>query len=265
MVNILVMKNIKNRFRLFKINPATYFLILTFLMTGLIKNILLIYFIVVFHELGHIVAIKSFGIKIEKVEIYPMGGVTTVDKKINYSINKELIVASMGLIFQIILGWIFSYFRSSGLILDGTLRLFKTYNRAIFMFNLIPIIPLDGEKIVRCLLEKFLAYKLSFYVGLIISGISLVFFISYNQIYSVNNYLIVGFLIFKIGEEWKNFRFRYWRFLMEKNLGDFKYKRFKYHKKKNLDYLKKETYHYFKDKDSYISEKKILGKKFDFK
>ena len=67
MANISAMKNIKN---LFNINIATYFLILTFCFTGLIKNIILIYIIVIFHELGHILIIKILRYKIIKIDIY---------------------------------------------------------------------------------------------------------------------------------------------------------------------------------------------------
>ena len=133
------------------------------------------------------------------------------------------------------------------------------------IFNLIPMIPLDGYIIIKGFLEIFFSYKKAFYISSIISVFSMGLFITYNEVFSLNNYLIISFLIFKLVKEIKNFRFLYWRFLMERYLDNFKYKKIKYHKKNNLDKLKKETYHYFRENNSYISEKKILAKKFDFK
>jgi len=88
---------------LLKVNLATYFLILTFLFTGLIKNIILIYLIVIFHEIGHLFIIKLLKYEIIRIDIYPMGGVTKVNKKINTSIRDELLISVFGIIFQIIL------------------------------------------------------------------------------------------------------------------------------------------------------------------
>ena len=90
MANLLAMKNI---WHLFNINISTYILILSFLVTGLIKNIILIYFIVLFHELGHIFIIKILGYKILRVDIYPSGGVTRIDKPINTKLSHDMLIA----------------------------------------------------------------------------------------------------------------------------------------------------------------------------
>ena len=119
------MKNIKH---LFNIHISTYFLILSFLFTGLIKNIILIYIIVIFHELGHIFIIKLLGYKVLKVNIYPSGGVTEIDKKINTKITHDLLIASFGVVFQIILFFLFTLFHSFSFIRTNTYLLFLSYN-----------------------------------------------------------------------------------------------------------------------------------------
>lgn len=253
------MKNIKV---LFKINPATYILILTFLFTGLIKNIILIYLIVIFHELGHIFIIKLLGYKIEKVEIYPMGGVTVVSKKINTSIIHELLIASFGIIFQIVLALIFFAIFKANFISNNTYQLFRNYNKTIMVFNMLPIIPLDGYVFLRSLIEIILPYKRAFYFSFAISIIACIFFITYNELYSLNNYLIISFLIYKICVSFKNFKFEYLKFQLERFLNDIKYHKIKYENKRNLDLLKKDTYHYFKDENRIYSEKTLLARKF---
>ena len=252
----------KNIWPLFKINSATYILILTFLLTGLIKNIILIYLIIIIHELGHIMMIKLLKYDIIKVEIYPMGGVTTIKKDINSKVINDFLIAIMGIIMQIILFFLFIIFFKNNLISLNTFNLFKSYNKTIILFNLIPIIPLDGYHILRSINELFFSFKTSFYLSLIISIISLILFIIKTGIFSLNNYLVISFLIYKIIYEYKNFKFIHLEFLLERLLKDLKFNKIKYNHQVNLDYLKKDTYHYFKTNDKVYSEKEVLNNKF---
>jgi len=254
------MKNIKN---LFKVNLATYFLILTFLFTGLIKNIILIYLIVIIHELGHIFIIKILKYKIIKVDIYPMGGVTTINKKINSGIKQELLISIFGIIFQIILGLIFFLIYKNNLISTNTYELFLNYNKTIIIFNMLPIIPLDGYIFLRSIWELIFPYKKAFYISFIISIIFILLFITFNTLYSLNNYLIISFLIFKIIITFKNFKYEKYKFLIERHLFNFKYKKISYENGNDLGLLKKDTFHYFKNADKVESEKKLLAKMFD--
>ena len=252
----------KNTKHLFNIHLSTYFLVLSFLFTGLIKNIILIYLIVIFHELGHIFIIKILGYKIVKVDIYPSGGLTTINKKINTKIFHDILIASFGITFQIILYLIFYLLFKMSWIREGTYLLFQTYNTTILIFNLLPIIPLDGYQILRCIGELIFPYKKAFRISAIISVVFIIFFITFNQIFSLNNYLIVTFLIYKMITELKNFKYQNYRFELERVLYNFKYHHIKNEKKPNLNLLKKDTYHFFKTNNTYISEKKLLEKKY---
>lgn len=246
----------------FNINLATYFLILSFLITGLIKNIILIYIIVLFHELGHIFIIKLLKYQIIKVEIYPMGGITTINKKINTPLKHELLISIFGIIFQNILTILFYIFFKLNFISLNTYSLFNNYNLTILIFNLLPIIPLDGHIFLKSLIEFIFPFKKSFYLSFIISIIFIILFITYNEIFSLNNYLIISFLIYKLIIELKDFKYKYLKFQLERHLFDINYNKIKYENKTDLSKLKKDTYHYFKDKEEIISEKKILSKKF---
>lgn len=257
---ILVMMSTKIKF---KINIATYFLILSFLFTGFIKNIILIYAIVVFHEMGHVFIIKILKYEIEEVTIYPMGGITKINKNVNTPLKHEFLIAIFGIFFQLILEFIFKHFFYFNLITPKTYELFTTYNKIIMLFNLIPIIPLDGYMLVRSFLEIFLSFKLAFYVSFIISIIFIIAFITYNTVYSLNNYLMISFLGYKIINTYRDFKYAYERFLLERYLGDFKYFKIKHERSSNLNLLKKDTYHYFKKKNSIVSESRLLKEKYE--
>lgn len=259
MVNLLVMKSI---WHLFNIHISTFFLILSFLVTGLIKNIILIYFIVLFHELGHIFIIKILGYKILRVDIYPSGGVTRIDKPINTKLSHDMLIAVFGIFFQVLLYFIFFVLHLFSVIRSSTYELFYTYNTTILIFNLLPIIPLDGYQFLRSIWEILFPYKKAFKISFVVSIIFILCFITYNHLFSLNNYLIISFLIYKIIIEFKNFKYQHNRFLLERYLNDLPYQKIKNEKKVDLSLLKKDTYHYFKKDNTYVSEKSLLKQKY---
>jgi stage IV sporulation protein FB len=260
MATILIMKNILTKF---KVNNVTYFLFLVYLITGHIKNIILIFLIIIIHECGHIFFLKLFHYKIISVEIFPFGGITKTSKLINTPINKDILVYSAGFIFQIILLIIFNLLFKINLITKYTFNLFNYYNYSILIFNILPIRPLDGGEILRLILERNLPFKRVEQITIYLSTIFLIIFFLVNIKFNLNNYIIISFIFIKIIELTKNINYVYNKFLLERHIYNISYSKIKNEKIQNLELLKKETFHYFKDKDKYISEKKLLERKFD--
>lgn len=206
--------------------------------------------------------IKKFNEKIIQVDIYPMGGITKVDKKINTKISEELLIAISGIGAQIILGLIIFVIHNFNLISINTYNLFCSYNKTILLFNMIPIIPLDGYIIVRSLLEVVMPFKKSFYISFIISIVFMAGFVTINEKLSLNNYLIISFLIYKMINQVKDFKLEFLKFQLERHLFKIKYQKIKNEPKIDLNLLKKDTYHFFKANNTYVGEQKILEKKF---
>lgn len=246
------MKNILSKF---KINNYTYLFLLLCYFCGYIKNISIIFFICIIHELGHILFIKLFKYKVISIEILPFGGFTTIDKKINSSINKDLIIAFGGVFFQIILGILIYIFKNYFNII--TYNLIIKYNIVLIIFNLIPIIPLDGNNIVHLFLEKIFSYHLSYYLNFIISIISLIVFGIINYVYKLDNYFIITFLIYKLFNYLKNYKYIKKRFLLERYLYNLDYNKID-NNTKDLKDLKKGVLHYFKENNKYIKEKQKI-------
>ena len=251
------MMNILNKFH---INFYTYIFIFLCFISGYIKNILIIFFICIIHELGHIFFIYLFNYKIKKVEIFPFGGYTTVDKLLNTSINKDLIISMGGILFQFIFSIILLFLKN--ILNIYTYDLFVYYYKVLMIFNLLPIIPLDISMFLIHILEKHFSYRISYLSNFYISSFLLLIFILVNYLYNYDNYFIVLFLIYSIFIYFKNYKYFINRFLLERYLYDNKYSKIEYHTK-NINDLKKETYHYFDDDNSYISERKKLQNLFD--
>ena len=244
--------------KIIKVNALTlYFLLLLFL-CGFIKIGLIIFFIVIFHELGHVFFIKLFKYKIIDITIYPFGGIIKTDKDINTPPNKELLISSGGIIAQIIL-FIIIYFLPISIL---TKEILYKYNLSIMFFNILPIIPLDGSIIINSLLNKVFSYKLSYYLYIIISIIFTIIYLLFNYWYSINNYLIVSLFIIKTYYAIKNYKYLKTRFLLERYLNKYDYKYIST-KTGNLDILKLDTYQYFREQDHIVSEYKKLQEKFD--
>lgn len=241
--------------KIIRVSNTTLYLLFILFLCGYIRVGITIFLIVLIHEVGHVLVCLLFGYKIKSVTLYPFGGLTRVEKDINTSPYKELILASAGLFMQIILYVValsFGYKNS----------LFYKYNKSIFLFNLLPIIPLDGSVIVYSLLNIFTTFKNSYKAYIVVSIISLVIYIIINYKYSLNNYLIVSIFIYKIYEGIKNYKYVYNRFLVERYLKKYHFKYIST-REGDLDILKIDTYQYFKNGGKITSEREKLAEMFD--
>lgn len=247
----------------FKIHNSVYFILIMALLAGYIKFAFIVLLIVFFHELGHIIMIKIFDYEISSINFYPFGGVTKVNKLINSSIYKEIVINMAGIIMQVVLCLIMYLFLKIEIINSHTYQVFNYYNKSIMFFNLLPIIPLDGSNILHLLLEKCMSYQKAFYGYVFFSLIfMLIFFIGYRDLL-LNNLIIVFLLIFKLIDSLKNFKFLFNKFLLERHLFSLKYKKIVTRRDLDLNKLAKERFYFFKNGKKVYSEKTLLSKLFD--
>ena len=253
----------KTIFPKIKINHVTYFLFFTYLITGHFKNIILIFLIVIIHELGHVFFLNHYKYPIESIEILPFGGITKTNKLINTPINHDLIIYFGGFLFQILLLIIFLFLLKFNIIHENTYQLFKMYNTSILIFNILPIRPLDGGEILRLILEKRYSFYKAQKLANVLSVIFLGVFFAINIRFNLNNYVIISFMLVKVYELIKKEKYYKNKFMLERFMYTLPYHKISNEKKKNIQVLKKDTYHYFKDGAKYVSEKELLRRKFD--
>lgn len=255
MESYLNMKNI------FRIDSSTYLLMLLGLLSGYIKNVFIILIIVLIHEIGHVFFFYLFNIEIESIVIYPFGGVSKINKRIHERIYKDIFVSLGGILFQLLLFIIMYFLYKNGFIVSSTYHMFNTYNRSIILFNLIPIIPLDGSKLFFALFTKFLSFRLSYILMVIVGIISLVLFILYNCIFKINDMVIYVFLIVNLYLVFKDYKYVMNKFYLERIMYDNYYNGIV--NDSSIDNIRLDKYYYFKVGKGYINEKKyILKNKF---
>ena len=237
-----------------KIDFSTYVVILLSFLAGNFKRILLTIGIVIFHELGHVFWLKVFKVPILEVKIYPFGGITRTNKMLNYSLNKELVIALGGIFNQVILYLVFGIFYKLWFINTYTYKMFYNVNTTLIIFNLIPMIPLDGGIIFHTLLNKFMGYVYSNGVYILVSIISFILFLVVNIKGKINILLIISFLGYKLIYFVKKRKYLENKFFLERYLYDLDYDKIIYENDRNIKKLKIGKYHYF----NYLGEKKVL-------
>jgi len=107
------------------------------------------------HELGHVLAAKKLKIMVYEVELLPYGGVARMEELSKFGGAAEAAVSAAGPLTSIILALMCNLLGKFSGVFDIAFR----YNLIICIFNLVPIIPLDGGKIVRNLLVFFIGYR----------------------------------------------------------------------------------------------------------
>ena len=209
MDNMKIMKNI------FKIHPLTYLLIIISILSGRFKIISLYMLIIIFHELGHLSMGVLFNWKVDKIYIYPLGGLTKFNDLINRPLIEELLVTIMGPIFQIIITCFLKKYDQNIVLFSNTL----------LVFNLLPIVPLDGGKLLNILLYSFSPIKKSIDIAIKISYFFyILLFINILNTKSMFFIFIFFLLIFKIHEESKRKKYYLDKYILEKYLYTIKYK-----------------------------------------
>ena len=124
--------------------------------------ITLVFVTVVLHELSHSYIAKRYGIKIKRIVLIPIGGVSEMEE-IPKDPSQELRIALAGplanLIIALISFFILIIFRASlSSVLLGALYYFIVVNLLLGLFNLLPAFPMDGGRILRAFLAKRMSF-----------------------------------------------------------------------------------------------------------
>ncbi len=252
MAKYLIIKNILNKF---EFHPLYWLLLLIGCLTGYFNQILLFTIIIVVHELGHIFAATYYHWNIKKIIILPLGGITIFEDTIDKPFKEEIIVNLSGPIMQIIFTLIINYLISFN-------NDFNYYSFCILIFNMLPIYPLDGSKILNIIFNKFFPFLLSYRITLIISWLFIIisFFLTNNLML----FLGISFLIYNLIREYKRINILFKTFLLERIMYNIRYKKTRLIKGLKLEKMYRNSYHWFiVDKNKY-SETFILVKTFDF-
>lgn len=211
--------------------------------------------IIFVHEMGHYIFAILTNVKISKITIYPFGGITIFDSDLNISIVKELFVLLGGIFFQMIFFLLINKIHLYGYITNHVYKIIKNINYILISFNFLPIIPLDGGKLINIIFDVIFSYKTSIKLSLFISVIFSIVFLLLKK--STPALILFLFLIKEINIEYNNIEHKYNKFLLERYLNEYKFKKIK--KIKDKERFKREYYHIVNNE----FEEKVLYKIFN--
>jgi len=244
------MKNILNKIYF---HPIFLIVLFIFVLIGRFRFIIYFMLLILVHELGHILMSLIFKWKIDKVIILPFGGLTKYNEIINRPLIEEFLVSISGILLQMI------FYKLIYRYIDY--KYFNFINYFIIIFNLIPIYPLDGSKILNVLFNKLTNFKNSILLTVIVSYLCII--ILSLLLFNTNKllFMIFIFLFIEVNKYYKEKDLIFNKFLLERYLNDFKFKKEKVIK--NVDKMKKDYRHLFYIDNKYMTENTFLKKMFD--
>lgn len=194
-----------------KIHYTLYIFLLISFFCNLFLETIIMFSILLLHEIGHLIFLLKYKRDIYSFTIYPFGGIIKHSQNNNSSLKEDFFIYSGGVGVNIVLLFIFNILN---------LELFNSLNIGILLFNILPIYPLDGSKIVKTVLSALISFKKVLYLVLIISLLFIIFFIVVNIFYikSIYIYLLIISLLKLNFDYFKNIKKDYKIFLTSKYL-----------------------------------------------
>ena len=205
---------------------------------------------IIVHEVGHFCAASYFGWRTDKIYIYPYGGYSKFNDDINRPLKEELIILVMGPLVQII------YYCFLNIIgFDNIAQ----YHYSILLFNLMPIYPLDGGKLLNIAMSYRISYRKSYVWTIIISCVVLLFLIgvALKLFLSLSVILMCILLFYKLWISYKERVYCFNKFLLERYINKYDFKKVKV--VKNIENMKRDCKHVFKKSGIYTTERDELG------
>lgn len=186
------------------------------ILIGSYKEFIIINILIIIHELGHYLISRIFNVEVDKIYIYPLGGITKLNMDLNINPLKEFIIIIFGPLFQNIAYLILIKLFNKELVLN--------YHLGILLFNLLPIYPLDGGKLLELLFEKFIPYKKSLKLVSIISYIFILVLLLKTKYIKLNIVITIILLIILVSNEYKKINYKYNKFKLERYLKKYHFK-----------------------------------------
>lgn len=182
-----------------------YSLILLFIFSvllGIYTKFLLVLFILLAHEIGHLIFLRLFDVKIYEIKIYPFGAIIKYLDD-NLSNNKNLFIYLGGVFVNIILAMLFFNFKT-----------FRNVNILFIILNSIPVIPFDGGRVFINLFSRILPIKIvkkNFYIFSFCVGLCFFIFLLFSS--KALYFIMIGLLLLRmnylhmisIDSEYENF------------------------------------------------------------
>lgn len=166
------------------------------------KTLFFLFLMLSLHEAMHMLVAYGFGYPIEGVIVYPFG----LCAKMKYlgmgSIWKECLIILAGPSMHLLFPFLFQFFAQLAWISNAYMDYLCALNRSILIFNLLPIFPLDGGRLMQSLYHLFFRYTNAQRLTFLSSICNLSMLLYYRILTTPSALLVMGFLLFQIIMAW---------------------------------------------------------------
>lgn len=163
---------------------------------GYIFEFTILFFILLIHETGHLITALINDVKIKELNIFPLGAIIKFQYPLGIDPIKEIVISLAGPVANLILlifSWILLNFHPS----SDLINMFMEINFLLFAINILPILPLDGGRVIRGILymQGGLKFSLKYisYIGKI--TLTLLFLIGLFFTKDIFEVIVLGFLV----------------------------------------------------------------------
>lgn len=258
------MKNIYNKV---KLSPLFLLLIFLSFLSGLFKDILSLFIIIIVHEIGHVLMSLFFKWNIDKINISIYGGYVTYNENIDKPFKEEFLISISGILMQSIFFFLLTMLNRVNIISIDFLLIIRKYHYSVLLFNLIPVIPLDGSKALNVILNIFFSYKKSLnitnYVSILIVLLSIVSFLIFKYKVEFSYLIILSFITSSILKNIIDTPFLFNKFLFERYKHPAFYLNPFYIKDGDIKNMRRQRKNYFYINNKYVDESIILNGRFE--
>lgn len=186
-------------------------------LTGHFLEVLTLFVIVLIHEMGHVAMAKELGWMVSEVQLLPFGGVATIEEAYATDPLDEIVVALAGPFLNVVMMAVSFLFWYTGIWTEEWARFFLVSNAVIAGFNLLPIWPLDGGRIVHAVLCKIMPYRRAALLSLAASTLLAATLVGISILDVQLNLLVIGIYLLAVNiQSFLRFPYQFFRFLMEK-------------------------------------------------
>jgi|SRR5690625_3436593 len=205
--------------RLLVIHPTLLIFLLIAMATGMITQIMIIWTIVIIHECGHLLVARLFRWRIDAVILWAFGGMLKTDEYNTRLMYEDLLVTIAGPAQHVIIFLLIYVAEQLTLFPQAMIEQAHMFNYIILLFNLLPIYPLDGGKLLLLFVSLFAPYRLAYRYSLLISFITSLFVIIAQFVlfsFTLSSIIIFCFLIVELYRSWQHEYFAFLRFLLHR-------------------------------------------------
>lgn len=170
----------------------------------LTKIVLFVFLILSVHEMSHMLAAWLCHYEVEEVTIYPFGFSATIPLLGYGSLVKEIFIISAGPISQVLFPFLFQFLSYLGWISSEFAAYLMMINANTLIFNLLPVYPLDGGRLMQAFFHSLLRYRRAQQMTCIASFLILLALFISQLMNGISALVVQLFLMFQIIVCWKD-------------------------------------------------------------